>query len=451
MTGISPPDRVDRPSIIHAASIALALLLAIAVIAGGGGSMAALPNLAVQLTALIVLGLHRRSAAGFVRSAPLGLRWLVAATLALPLIQLVPLPPSLWIGLPGRDLLAGSLDLAGGRSWYPMSLEPARTFLGATGLLAPFAVLAIAFGLSPHRLASLQAALVGLGVAAALFGSLHLHNDHWGDLYAWQRPLPGILVGTFADRNGAALFFVGCLLLLIGLPAYPRSPMWRFAAVMGGAFLALAVVLTGSRTGMALLALPAVLGCWRAVRSYGPGNKVALALAGGALLAAIAVGLIAVGSSGGRLATSLDRFGESDGMRAEMREDAVFAAQHFWPVGTGIGTFDAVFQVDESLEYVSPRRAGHAHMDYYELAIEAGLAGLVLLAGWLGWAAWLGWRAVRRPGAWAARAAVLFAAGIAAQSLLSFPLRSQAMLCLLAFAIVLMARSPVVETREQPL
>ena len=35
-------------------------------------------------------------------------------------------------------------------------------------------------------------------------------------------------------------------------------------------------------------------------------------------------------------------------------------------------------------------------MDYLELAIEAGLAGLLLLVGWLGWMLFAGWQAVHR-------------------------------------------------------
>ena len=157
-------------------------------------------------------------------------------------------------------------------------------------------------------------------------------------------------------------------------------------------------------------------------------------------MAAVATGIVL---SSDRGQVSLARFDSGDEMRAEMREDARFAAARYWPVGAGMGTFDEVFQIDESLEYVSPRTAGRAHMDYIEVAIEAGLAGLLLVASWLGWVAWGGWRALRRAGAWPARAAAFTIAAIAAQSLLAFPLRNQAMLCVAALAVVLLARSPV--------
>jgi O-antigen ligase len=291
----------------------------------------------------------------------------------------------------------------------------------------------------------LQRTTVALGVLAALFGTTHLLNPAWGDLYAEQLPMPGVLVATFADRNAAALFLGCCLLLLAGLPSFPRGAAGRIAAVGAAGFLAVCVLLTQSRSGIVLLGAPLALISWRILASarHPPQAKRdhRARLTAIAALAAAAIAVAAIVSSG-QVQTSLARFEQGDEMRAEMREDARFAAARYWPVGAGMGTFDEVFQIDESLEYVSPRRAGRAHMDYLELAIEAGAIGLALAALWLVWVAWAGWRAVRRRDAWSARAGALIIAGIAAQSLLSFPLRNQAMLCAAALAVVLLARSP---------
>ncbi|WP_168176414.1 O-antigen ligase family protein [Novosphingobium sp. PC22D] len=157
------------------------------------------------------------------------------------------------------------------------------------------------------------------------------------------------------------------------------------------------------------------------------------------IVAAVGVlGLVAMVSFGhSRIATSLERFDSAgDGKRAEMREDALSSARHYWPVGAGMGTFDTVFQVDESLEYLSPRRAGRAHMDYYELAIEAGIAGLILVACWFIWILTATWQALQKLN-WMALAGAGFMACCAAQSMLSFPLRNQAMLAMAALAVLL--------------
>ena len=104
-----------------------------------------------------------------------------------------------------------------------------------------------------------------------------------------------------------------------------------------------------------------------------------------------------------------------------------------------MGTFDEVFQVDESLEYISLRRAGRAHNDYIELAVEAGGFGLVVVLGWAAWIAFAAWRAVLTPQRWSALAGTGIFVAMALQSTLDFPLRNQTMLCLAAFALLLIA------------
>lgn len=433
-------------------ALALACLIGLALAVGGGGVSAAFGNLAVQLFALAILAVHAPLAGAFARRGPRALLALLAASCLLPLAQLVPLPPVLWTVLPGRDLVAQSLALAGGPGWFPMSVAPARTLVAFLGVIAPATVVIVGCGLPPARLVALQVMLVVFGLVVALFGTTHLLDPRWGDLYASVRPLPGVLVGTFADRNAAALFLDVCLLFLVGLPDGRLSLSGKAVRATAGAFLALCVILTGSRTGMVLLAAPGFLLLWRLAgtvlsRSDRATSRPRLVWATGILLTIVVASLAVFSSERGQ--ASLARFESGDEMRAEMREDAGFAAERYWPVGAGMGTFDEVFQIDESLEYVSPRTAGRAHMDYLELAIEAGLAGLLLAAAWLAWAGWSGSRSVQRPGAWPARAAALAIAAIALQSLLAFPLRSQAMLCVAALAVVLLARSPVSTTARE--
>ena len=92
------------------------MLIAICLI-GGGGVAYGLPNLLVQLTALIILALNGQPVARFVKAAPLPLVGLTIATLALPLIQLVPLPQSLFGSLPGRDLAMEAFRAADYTGW----------------------------------------------------------------------------------------------------------------------------------------------------------------------------------------------------------------------------------------------------------------------------------------------------------------------------------------------
>lgn len=143
----------------------------------------------------------------------------------------------------------------------------------------------------------------------------------------------------------------------------------------------------------------------------------------------------------GRMAETLERFeGASNDPRKYIWEDATYAASRYWPLGAGMGTFDDVFQVDEALENIGQRRAGRVHNDFIEVAIEAGLPGLVLVAGWLGLMATLIWQARRSSDRWVAWAAASFLLAIGLQSITDYPLRNQTMLATAAFALVLLAR-----------
>ncbi|MBK8375560.1 MAG: O-antigen ligase family protein [Sphingomonadales bacterium] len=156
-----------------------------------------------------------------------------------------------------------------------------------------------------------------------------------------------------------------------------------------GLFLALCVVLTGSRTGIILLAIP---GAAALLYTAATGRRKlslrqiafvvpALALAG-AVLAIVAQQSAAV-------AKCFGRFQLTDNQRMErIWPDAWYAAQTLWPFGSGIGTFTPAFEQSEQLSVVAPGYANRAHFDYLEWMIEAGLPGALLLVGGLLLIAW---------------------------------------------------------------
>ena len=253
--------------------------------------------------------------------------------------------------------------------------------------------------------------------------------------------MPGVLFGTFANRNTTGLFCVGALVLALMLQPPPGTQ--RFALglrVVACILLILAIVLTRSRTALVLAALPLALAGLRMImaRREGSGPK------GWMVLAPIVLGVVALGAfvaiAPGRFSDTIERFEETNNPRAYIWEDAVYSADRYWPVGSGIGTFDEVFQIDESLENMTVRRAGRAHNDYIEVAIEAGIPGLVLVAAWLALLAWLAWRARHSRHRWIAWSGGMILLTIALQSITDYPLRNQSMLVFAAFALVLLAR-----------
>lgn len=424
---------------------AVIAVLVFAVALGGGGSKYGTANMLVQLCALIALGFHRRAFVDFWKSAPLALKSLVVLTILLPAAFIVPLPQGVWSALPGRELMAQSLDLVDANDWATASVEPIRTLLALTALIVPLAILTIGWIAPKDRLVTIGWIAVGLGLVNFLIGIPQvLSNSEVGVLYP-ENPMPGVLFGTFANRNSTGLFLVGTLTLAALLPAIPRfgrqaTPI-RIAAC---ALLIVAIVLTRSRTAFVLALIPlAALGVQMFFSRSRPGSvskSRAVLLFGPAILAIGVIATLAIGAPG-RVGDVVERFeGEGEDARAFIWEDALYSADRYWPVGAGTGTFDDVFQIDESLENLTVRTAGRAHNDYLELAIEAGIPGLVLAAAWLLLVLWLCWRARHSRHRWIAWSGGIVLLTIALQSITDYPLRNLSLMAFGSFALVLLAR-----------
>lgn len=441
-----PAMKFNHPHMHKNPGILVLVLLFVAVLSGGGGVAYGLANLLVQIVALAALALNGDAVKRFAADAPKPLVGLVAITLLLPLLQLVPLPPQTWENLPGRDLLEEAIAAASAPGWRPLTVNTARTFVAFTGLIAPFAVLVFGWRSTAAALHRAVLALVCLGVASVLLGAFQvLDGGQVGLLYP-EAKMPGVLFGLFANRNSTAIFLVSCLLLLCTLPHQrPLSPKW-LAKLVAAVLLVTGVILTQSRTGLVLLALPAGLlvlqGVVHLAERKGRIGAARLPLGVGMIVLAglaIVAGTVA-GLPGSRLETVLARFEQTQEQRPLIWEDARFSVERYWPAGAGMGTFDEVFQIDESLENISPRRAGRAHNDYLELAVEAGPFALVIVLGWAVWTIRAAGLAVGGPGRWLGLASAGILAAVALQSLLDYPLRNQTMLCVTAFAVAVLAR-----------
>ena len=423
----------------------LQVLLVLAVLLGGGGVAYGTRNLLIQLFALLLLALHGGMVLRFMREAPLALRALVLATLALPLLQLIPLPPQLWQALPGRESVQASHAVAGlgDGLWFPASLDRARTLVAFTGLIAPATIIMLGSLLPQRDKVLLGWTFAFAGLAALLLGAVQLQTANTAGIFYPINAQPDVLYAVFANRNSTGLFLglAACIAIALARPDRPRT---IGAAAVIAVLLMIGVILTESRSSMALLALPLAFLLLRLVahvlaRRRNIARSISFAGAAVALLATLATGAVVYSAmQGGRVADSLARFEDQRTDRPEMWEDGLYAAGQYWPVGSGSGTFDEVFQIHESLEHVSPRRAGRAHSDWIELGLEAGLFGLALAAAWLVWVGVSGWQHLRRGPDWLGAGAAVAASCVALQSLIDYPLRNQTLLCVVGLLVILL-------------
>lgn len=447
---------MTRSAADRASLIALSVLLLVAFGFGGGGSRFGLANLVVQLTALTALALRFEAVMRFWRESPWGLRIMIAATLALPVFQIIPLPEDIWLALPGRQLVARSLEATGQSGWMPWSLDPLRTLLALTALIAPLAVLMIGWSLPRHHLITLGWLVAGLGIVTTLWGALQLNpTGNAATLFGSREP-GTVLLGTFANRNSTGLLLTFSLSLAALLPAPKTHPAVLVVRLAVCALLVVTIILTKSRTALVLALIPLGLAAlktlWWALERRGEGStggaaRPAMVIVGAIALIGISAGGLIVAAPG-RIGETLERFEAKNDPRRFIWEDAAYSVERYWPAGAGMGTFDEVFQVDESLENITLRTAGRAHNDYIELAIEAGAPGVVLAGLWLLLCAWLTWQARRSSIVWAGWAGAGFLLAIALQSITDYPLRNQTILAFGGFALLLLARSAKSPARE---
>jgi O-antigen ligase len=446
--------RLRRKGYSHRAWL-VALYVACAIVLGGGGTPNPTTEIILQLVfaTLVVawIWLGRREEAQ-VRAD----RWtfpLIALILALPIVQLVPLPPALWQAVPGRADAAAALELVGAAdAWRPLSLSPSRTLASLLAMVpAAFCIYGTAsLTLAERRLVIL--AIVVVAVAGGLLGMIQLLSGGEG-LNFYRVFSRGWVTGFQANRNAEAdvlLIALLALAVLVGSAmtgdragARGRKPAILLGAAVG-VFLLVVTVLTGSRAGMALALLALAVAGLIIVptrdsdESRSLGSLLALAalpvLAGLAVLGTAVSGSIPVGRA-------LARFGETGDPRIDLWQDTMFAISQYWPAGVGMGGFGPTILAAERLEFVNRTFPNRAHNDYLEIGLESGLFGYlaVVAAGALVIAmAIRSWRALP-----AMRRQILFGLGalmiVGLHSAVDYPLRSMALASLAGIAAGMVA------------
>jgi O-antigen ligase len=136
--------------------------------------------------------------------------------------------------------------------------------------------------------------------------------------------------------------------------------------------------------------------------------------------------------------------------RSEIFATTSHAAGDFMPFGSGLGSFRTVYQLYEKPDQVTPDYVVHAHNDYAEVALELGLAGIVLMLAFLLWwviAVWRAWRTAET-GPFA-RAAAISSAAVLVHSLVDFPLRTAAISACFGMCLALLADSRAAPPKEK--
>jgi O-antigen ligase len=199
---------------------------------------------------------------------------------------------------------------------------------------------------------------------------------------------------------------------------------------------------TGSRTG-AVLMLPAIgltlLAMWAGRLPFRAATfrlgRVMFMAAGAALL------MWLLGAE--RLLSALGRTRILEDNRLDFWPTVWTAAQAYFPWGAGLGTFKEAYELVEPLGALRALFVNHAHNEYLEVMIEAGLPGLLLVSAVLIWVGRVSWRVWLSPGGHpaSARLASICLVLVILHSLVDYPARTMAISILFAAASALVVRS----------
>src|SRR5512143_1863441 len=176
-----------------------------------------LPLLVLELAAVLLLA-YPLMRPVFLQRLPAGLLAALAVLVLLPLLQLLPLPFSLWQGLPGRDLYADALAAFTTAGMRPLSLVPRATEAAWLALLPPLAVFLVA--ISVHEIALRKLVYLFLAMAA-MQAIVALVQFGGGATTTFRVSLTdiGTAVGTYVNRNHLAGLLTMALPLALGLLA----------------------------------------------------------------------------------------------------------------------------------------------------------------------------------------------------------------------------------------
>jgi len=379
----------------------------------------------------------------------------LASLAVLAALQLIPLPPSIWTTLPGREpLVAGQEAAQIGLTWQPLSVAPMATINALGAFLVPLAVLvmfAVVDDKARKNAATLVCGFVGLTAVVAAVQAMAPGSTA---LHFYRVTNADAPVGLFANRNHQAVLLAATIPLILAFTA--RQGSRKFAAAGWAAALCMAglAVMTGSRAG-AVLAI-AALAVTPPLFSYGQiaargktrGSRgLRLAIASAPILLLIAVGglfMVGGGAAFERLAEK-DSFGD---LRFQILPDVLAMISHSMPLGWGFGSFPEVYEIYERREMIQPAYINHAHNDWLEIIIEGGVGAPLIVLGLAGWTMRSAWRHRRQivcPRGNEGRLRFAAFAGILILimgSAFDYPLRTPAGAAIFAMFLGLLATSP---------
>jgi O-antigen ligase len=431
---------------------ALAVFLVLAVIIGGSPSRAHLNEGVLEvLGALLLIWAVWNNKLIRVSQESIGLLGIAAVMFVYGIVQLIPLPPGLWMLLPSHAIPAETIRITGANPPpLPLSLTPEATRDWLLAFLPPLAAFVLTAMVAKRSVGAWIAwAFPAAAMTSVLLGVLQLIDGENSPLYMYEVQNRGYATGFFANVNHQATLMLMSMPFLAAVAAELNlkratggTPTAQLAIVLAIASVVLAgLVFAGSMAGYLLLG-PAVLA---SVWVYAGGSAKHARLRWAAIGAAVLIvgGIIALVATNTKF-TGLGQtdFGNHELGRMDTYGKMLEAIFVYLPFGSGLGSFEQIYPQFEDPMTVGGSYHAYAHSDYLQIVLEMGVVGLFLIGAVVVW--WINatikaWSGHASSSNRLRRAASLALGLLMLHSVVDYPVRSIAIAVLAAVCAALLA------------
>lgn len=370
---------------------------------------------------------------------------LLGSALLLIAIHLLPMPYDLWSTLPRRMWFNEGYELLGVQpASMVLSLDPGRTKASALSLIPATAAILLMARAGTRAYLPFATAAAGAAVVSIILGIAQVTGGSQSALRFYRGEGDGTAAaGFFANENHLPTLLLMSIPLVGAAAAQLNSrssdhpsPYLKPIALLLVFFLGCGVLLVGSVAGILMLPLVLLLSVPVFMPRTAKRSWLKILLVGVAVLTVSAAVILSSANAPG-VNTSL---GYAALERRGIANKSLEIVSEYWPAGSGIGSFERVYQLHEDPGTVTSVYVNHAHNEYLEILAESGAAGLAMLLMFFFWltkwtyAAWI----KCGPEAHWARSASVCVWIVALHSLVDYPGRTLAILVVAASCIVIL-------------
>lgn len=299
------------------------------------------------------------------------------------IISLIPLPSTIWSILPGREnIVKGFTILEAPLPWLPLSLTPEKTQLALLNFLPAFAIwFTVALSASEKELRNTFNCILFFSAISVFLGFLQLSIGN-NVFYFYDVSHFGSATGFFSNSNHQAIFLVMALpfALHFGLKTsrFNDSEVFKRRAI-GLTLIVLlfvGIMLTKSIAGYILAIMISIISLYT-LKNVTSLNMKPILIIAIILIFAVVLDFVYLGQFTPELVNEIET--EHGTSRKVMFETTYNAAKVYFPFGSGPGSFQGIYQLNESHDLLWRKFANQAHNDYLQIFLEFGLLGVIII------------------------------------------------------------------------